>query len=99
MLTHRRVAAEARRYRELLPIGSDEDVVSLGEGMSPYCRSAPGRGLRLRHVWVKDEGSCPREFKARGIPWRSTAKRSGVLVLAHSVSGQCGRYASGLCGG
>ena len=49
------------RYRELLPPIADENVVTLGEGMSPLL-AVPrlARELSLGRVWVKTKGSCPR---------------------------------------
>src|SRR5262245_4626000 len=44
------------RYRELLPIFEDADIVSLGEPMTPLL-GAPrlGAALGLGDLWVKDE--------------------------------------------
>lgn len=93
VLTRDRIASRGPsiwRYRELLPIDRDEDVVSLGEGMSPLLPVPRlAEDLGLRHVWVKDEGQLPTgSFKARGISVAvSLAKRSGVRVLAIPSAG------------
>src|SRR6266851_5251058 len=55
------------RYRELLPVRHPENVVSLGEVVTPLIalpRLAPNDGELL----VKDEGRLPTgSFKARGL--------------------------------
>ena len=57
------------RYREWLPLTSDEEPVSLGEGMTPLLRSPRlSKELGLSTVWIKDESKNPTgSFKARGL--------------------------------
>ena len=57
------------RYRELLPVRRAEDVVSLGEAMTPLVRLPRiAAGLGAGELLVKDEGRLPTgSFKARGI--------------------------------
>lgn len=56
------------RYRELLPLGAEEEPVSLGEGGTPLLelpRTSLDTGLRL---WLKEEGGNPTgSFKDRGM--------------------------------
>lgn len=56
------------RYHELLPVSAPEDIVSLGEAMTPVLRLARlGAEIGLSRLIVKDEGLLPTgSFKARG---------------------------------
>src|SRR5262249_23355438 len=57
------------RYRELLPVRRREDIVSLGEAVTPLV-PLPKISARLRcgEILVKDEGRLPTgSFKARGL--------------------------------
>ncbi len=77
------------RYRELLPVRRLENVVSLGECLTPIVAlSAPGGG----EVYVKDEGRLPTgSFKARGLALAvSMAKELGVDRLAMPSAGNAG---------
>jgi threonine synthase len=81
------------RYRELLPVERDEDVVSLGEGMTPLLdcpRLAAEFGLA--RLLVKDESQLPTgSFKARGMAVAvSMAKALGVRRLAVPTAGNAG---------
>ncbi len=79
---------ELWRYRELLPMRRDENIVSLGEAMTPLVRlnREPGE------VLVKDEGRLPTgSFKARGIALAvSMAKELGVTHAAMPTNGNAG---------
>lgn len=57
------------RYREFLPVVSEEYIVSLGEGFSPLRNSRRlGDFAGLSNLYVKDESLNPTgSFKARGI--------------------------------
>lgn len=57
------------RYRELLPIEDESDIVTLGEGMTPLLDSPRlGASLGLNDLWIKDESQLPTgSFKARGL--------------------------------
>jgi len=76
------------RYRELLPVRRDENVVSLGEVMTPLVRVRGERG----EVLIKDEGRLPTgSFKARGVALAvSMAKELGVTHLAMPTNGNAG---------
>src|SRR4029078_9829504 len=57
------------RYRELLPTGTDANVVSLGEGMTPLLH-CPRLGERfgLSNLYIKDESQLPcGSFKSCGL--------------------------------
>jgi threonine synthase len=76
------------RYRELLPVRRDENVVSLGEVMTPLVRVRGEGG----EVLIKDEGRLPTgSFKARGVALAvSMAKELGVTHLAMPTNGNAG---------
>jgi threonine synthase len=81
------------RYRELLPVDSDETVVSLGEGMTPLLRADRlGAELGLDNLWIKDESQLPTgSFKSRGLAMAvSRAKELGVERLAIPTAGNAG---------
>lgn len=69
------------RYREWLPVGADEEPVTLGEGGTPLLR-VPRLAARLgfEDLWVKDEATNPTgSFKARGLAAAVTrARRAGA---------------------
>src|SRR5258705_8283031 len=70
------------RYRELLPVRRPENVLSLGEVVTPLI-SLPRIAARLAkggEILVKDEGRLPTgSFKARGLALAgSMAKELGV---------------------
>jgi threonine synthase len=81
------------RYRELLPVERDENVVSLGEGVTPMLRCERlGAALGLNDLWVKDESQLPTgSFKSRGLAMAvSRAKELGVIRLAIPTAGNAG---------
>ena len=57
------------RYREVLPVESDENIVTLGEGYTPLVHASQlGARLGLKELYIKDEGQNPTQsFKARGM--------------------------------
>ncbi|MBC5992134.1 threonine synthase [Pontibacter cellulosilyticus] len=57
------------RYREMLPVFSDENIVSLGEGFTPILTlNNLARKYSLSNLQLKDEGQNPTgSFKARGL--------------------------------
>src|SRR5215831_13498343 len=73
------------RYRELLPVRKTEDIVSLGEMMTPIVRM-PRLAAKLGggEILVKDEGRLPTgSFKARGLVMAvSMAKALGIKQMA-----------------
>jgi threonine synthase len=81
------------RYHELLPVDRDENVVTLGEGMTPLLKCARlGQALGLRNLWMKDESQLPTgSFKARGLAMAvSRAKELGARRLAIPTAGNAG---------
>jgi threonine synthase len=77
------------RYRELLPVRHAENVVSLGESVTPLIRIRGGKGGELL---VKDEGRLPTgSFKARGVALAvSMAKELGITQVAMPTNGNAG---------
>jgi len=81
------------RYRELLPVRRKEDIVSLGETMTPVV-GLPKIAKRLGggELLVKDEGRLPTgSFKARGLVMAvSMAKAFGIKHMAMPTNGNAG---------
>ena len=81
------------RYRELLPVRSVADIVSLGEAMTPLV-ALPKLAARLGggELLVKDEGRLPTgSFKARGLVMAvSMAKAFGITHMAMPTNGNAG---------
>lgn len=78
------------RYREVLPVRREENIVSLGEGWTPliHARSL-GASLQMHQLYVKDESLNPTQsFKARGMAMAvSMAKELGAKKLAAPSAG------------
>jgi threonine synthase len=78
------------RYREVLPIEHDENIVTLGEGFTPLVRASRlGAQLGFSELYIKDEGQNPTQsFKARGMAAAvSMAKELGATKLAVPSAG------------
>jgi threonine synthase len=88
-----RRAPDLWRYRELLPVRRTEDIVSLGEAVTPLV-SLPRLATRLGSagLLVKDEGRLPTgSFKARGLVMAvSMAKAFGINHMAMPTNGNAG---------
>ena len=86
-------APDLWRYRELLPVRSPEDIVSLGEAMTPIVR-VPRLAAKLGggEILIKDEGRLPTgSFKARGLVMAvSMAKALGIKHMAMPTNGNAG---------
>ena len=85
------------RYDELLPNQTADEIVSLGEGMSPILPCPRlGQYLGLQDVSIKDEGQLPTgSFKSRGMTMAITmAKRFGVQRVALPSAGNAGGAAA-----
>jgi threonine synthase len=81
------------RYRELLPVRRKEDIVSLGEAMTPLVPlSKLAAKLGGGELLVKDEGRLPTgSFKARGLVMAvSMAKALGIKHMAMPTNGNAG---------
>ena len=78
------------RYREVLPLPSGAEPVSLGEGGTPLLRAKKFDGYI--DLWVKDESLNPTQsFKARGMSVAvSMAKHLGATRLAVPSAGNAG---------
>jgi len=92
-LTKAALATRARslwRYREVLPVRHDADIVSLGEGWTPLFEAPRlGAKLGLARLLIKDESLNPTQsFKARGMATAvSMAKQFGLKKLAVPSAG------------
>ena len=81
------------RYRELLPVRKVEDIVSLGEAVTPLLPlSRLAKKLGAAELLVKDEGRLPTgSFKARGLVMAvSMAKSFGITHMAMPTNGNAG---------
>ena len=82
--------ADLWRYREVLPVDNEENIVSLGEGWTPLLRAERlGRQIGLKELYIKDESQNPTQsFKARGMAAAvSMAKELGAQKLAVPSAG------------
>jgi len=89
------------RYRELLPVRRPENVVSLGEVVTPLI-SLPRIAARLAkggELLVKDEARLPTgSFKARGLALAvSMAKELGISTMAMPTNGNAGAAMAAYC--
>ena len=85
--------ADIWRYRELLPVRRKDDIVSLGEIMTPIVPMPKlSRKLGGGDILVKDEGRLPTaSFKARGLVMAvSMAKALGIKHMAMPTNGNAG---------
>jgi threonine synthase len=81
------------RYREVLPVAYDENIVTLGEGWTPLLHAKRlGGQLGLPELFIKDESPNPTgSFKARGLAMAiSMAKERGVSKVAIPTAGNAG---------
>jgi len=81
------------RYREVMPVVSDENIVTLGEGWTPLPHARRlGALLGMTELYIKDEGANPTgSFKARGQTAAiSMAKELGVKKVAIPTAGNAG---------
>jgi threonine synthase len=81
------------RYRELLPVRRKDDIVSLGEAMTPLV-PLPKIAAKIGggELLVKDEGRLPTgSFKARGLVMAvSMGKALGIKHMAMPTNGNAG---------
>jgi threonine synthase len=78
------------RYREVLPVRADTDIVTLGEGFTPLLPAPRLAAIHgLRSLYIKDEAQNPTaSFKARGMTTAvSMAKQFGLKKLAVPSAG------------
>jgi len=85
--------ADMWRYREVMPVENDANIVSLGEGWTPLFQVRRlGEALGMSELYIKDESLNPTQsFKARGMSAAvSMALELGVRKLASPSAGNAG---------
>ncbi len=89
------------RYRELLPLFDQSNIITLGEGFTPLIKAEKlGKSLGFHRLYIKDESLNPTaSFKARGLAVAvSKAKELGItkgtLPSAGNAAGALAAYAS-----
>lgn len=88
------------RYFEMLPLTNHDNIITLGEGMTPIL---PAKRLAkkygLNNLYVKDEGLNPTgSFKARGMSMAiSKAKELGIKNCVVPTAGNAGGAMSAYC--
>jgi threonine synthase len=88
------------RYFELMPVRRQENVLSLGEGMTPLVHArALGAQLGCQQLYIKDESGNPTgSFKARGLSAAvSKAKELGLAKLTLPSAGNAGGAMAAYC--
>jgi threonine synthase len=88
------------RYRELLPVRREDNIVTLGEGWTPLLHAKTlGESLGLSELYVKDESLNPTQsFKARGMSVAvSMAKELGAKKLAAPSAGNAAGALAAYC--
>ena len=81
------------RYREILPVFDDNNIVTLGEGYTPLLHlERAGKKSDIKNLYLKDEGIIPTgTFKARGAAVGiSKAKELGVETITMPTNGNAG---------
>jgi threonine synthase len=88
------------RYRELLPVLDEKNIVTLGEGWTPMLRlQGLENKLDLNHLLIKDESQNPTgSFKARGLCMAiSKAKELGINDCIIPTAGNAGGAMAAYC--
>ena len=88
------------RYFRLLPLAKQEDIVSLGEGLTPVISlERLGPMLGIENLYVKDEALNPTgSFKARGLSMAvSMIKQAGKTHCVVPTAGNAGGALSAYC--
>ena len=81
------------RWREILPVYNEENMIYLGEGDTPILRlSNLGAELGLKNLYLKDESLNPTgTFKSRGISVAlSKARELGITRVIIPTAGNAG---------
>ncbi|GHS85749.1 hypothetical protein FACS1894103_7170 [Campylobacterota bacterium] len=81
------------RYKELLPIQDDQNIVSLGEVITPLIKlDQTAKTLGFSDLYLKDEGMNPSgTFKSRGAAMGiSKAKELGIKSFIMPTNGNAG---------
>jgi len=84
--TLKREKSSLWKYFPLLPVEHEENIVSLGETITPLVRL---KAFGASEVWMKDEGQLPTgSFKARGLGMAiSKAKELGIKSVCIPSAG------------
>ena len=88
------------RYREMLPVRREDNIVTLGEGWTPLLPAKRlGASLGMSHLLIKDESQNPTQsFKARGMSVAvSMAKELGAKKLAAPSAGNAAGALAAYC--
>lgn len=88
------------RYKEVMPVFDEDNIVSLGEGMTPMLDLHRLRAeYELPHLMMKDESKNPTgSFKARGLSAAiSKAKEFGVKRCIIPTAGNAGGAMAAYC--
>src|SRR5258705_12608633 len=74
------------RYREVLPVESDDNIVSLGEGWTPLLPARRlGKEVGIRELFIKDESQNPTlKLKALGMA-TGVAMTKDLVNTKHSA--------------
>ena len=81
------------RYKELLPVKDENNIISLGEGYTPlFHASSLGNEIGLKSLYIKDESLNPTgSFKARGMSVAiSKARELGIKKVVAPSAGNAG---------
>ncbi|HMF87724.1 MAG TPA: threonine synthase [Gemmatimonadaceae bacterium] len=88
------------RYREMLPVRREDNIVTLGEGWTPLLPAKTlGASLGVGDLLIKDESLNPTQsFKARGMSVAvSMAKELGAKKLAAPSAGNAAGALAAYC--
>ena len=88
------------RYREMLPVAREDNIVSLGEGWTPLLQAPRlGASIGVDELFIKDESLNPTQsFKARGMSVAvSMAKELGATKLAAPSAGNAAGALAAYC--
>jgi threonine synthase len=92
--------ADLWRYREVLPVRREDNIVTLGEGWTPLHHAKHlGETLGMGELYIKDESVNPTQsFKARGMAVAvSMAKELGLKKLAAPSAGNAAGALAAYC--
>ena len=86
-------SASMWRYREMMPVRDDANVVTLGEGLTPILKAKRlAAAIGSEDLYIKDEGVNPGgSFKSRGMSAAvSRARELGQTKLSVPTAGNAG---------
>lgn len=85
------------RYKEMLPVKYEANIVTLGEGFTPVVKiGRTGERLGFKKMYMKDDGVIPTgTFKSRGMTTAiSKAREFGISRVALASAGNAGGAAA-----